>query len=133
MTSDQLKALHAAVYRNTGQDPTWLGYWLKHFVESEELAWSDLAQELGISDEKLVLLCLCRTPRPEHFQEDLRVACERTGANEEPVARIVRQEQAMMRWRGNAAAAPTGWLLAASDRDDSTASDQDSGIEDDED
>jgi hypothetical protein len=133
MTSEQLKALHAAVYRNTGQDPMWLGYWLKQFVESEDSSWSELAQELGVSSDRLVLLCLCRTPRADHFQEDLRVVCERTGAREESVARIVRQEQAMMRWRENPPSASTGWLLAASDGDDSTGSDQSSGAEDDED
>src|SRR5207249_824239 len=110
MTPEQFEDLRAAVYRNTGQDPKWLGYWLKHFVESEELPWPDLAQELGISSDQLVLLCLCRTPRADHFQEDLRVVCERTGAKEEVVARIIRQEQAMMRWRENTSSTGTGWL-----------------------
>jgi hypothetical protein len=127
MTPEQLDDLHASVYRNTGEDPMWLGYWLKQFVESEEFAWSDLAQQLGTSTDKLVLLCLCRTPRPDHFQEDLRVVCERTGAREVEVARIVRQEQAMMRWREDPAPNSTGWFLAASDRDESTHADQ--GVE----
>jgi hypothetical protein len=133
MTPEELEGLHAAVYRNTGQDPMWLGYWLNHFVEYEELAWPDLAQELGISSDQMVLLCLCRTPRADHFQEDLRVVCERTGAREEVVALIIRQEQAMMRWRENTPSEGTGWLLAASDRDETTNSDQGAASDDDED
>ncbi len=115
MTKEQLEGLYAAVYRNTGEDPTWLGYWLKRFIEFEDRTWPDLAQQLGISSENLVLLCLCRTPRLENFQEDLRVVCQRTGAREEVVARIVREEQAMKRWRENASGTSKGWLLAASD------------------
>jgi hypothetical protein len=118
MTPDQLKDLHAAVYRNTGQDPMWLGYWLKQFSQSEDLSWDDVAQELGISNEELVLVCLCRTPRADHFQEDIGVVCRRTGAREDQLARIVRQEQAMARWRANTPSTSTGWFLAASDRQD---------------
>jgi hypothetical protein len=132
MTPEQLESLHAAVYRNTGQDPMWLGYWIKHFVESEEMAWPDVALEMEISSDNLVLLCLCRTPRPDHFQEDLRVVCERTGAKEEVVARIIRQEQAMMHWRENASSASTGWLLAASDGEELPDTDH-AEIDDDED
>jgi hypothetical protein len=125
MTPEQLNSLHAAVFRNTGQDPIWLGYWLKRFVEAEDIAWSGLAQEMGVSRDNLVLLCLCRTPRADHFQEDLRVVCERTGAREEVVARIIRQEQAMMHWREGTPSASTGWLLAASDREEPPDTDQD--------
>jgi len=133
MTPEQLESLHAAVYRNTGQDPVWLGYWINHFVESEEMAWDDLAQELGTSTDSLVLLCLCRTPRSDHFLEDLRVVCQRTGAKEEVVARIIRQEQAIMHWREKTLSAPTGWLLAASDREEPSDIDQVAESDDDED
>lgn len=132
MTPEQLESLHAAVYRNTSQDPMWLGYWIKHYVDSEETAWPDVAQEMGISGDNLALLCLCRTPRPDHFQEDLRVVCERTGAREEVVARIIRQEQAMMHWREGTPSASTGWLLAASDREEHSDADQDAESDGDE-
>lgn len=132
MTPEQLENLYAAVYRNTGQDPAWIGYWFKNFIESEETAWAELAKELGTSEENLVLLCLCRTPRSDHFQEDLRVVCERTGAKEEVVSRIIRQEQAMMHWRDNTSSAPTGWLLAASDHQEEIP-DEDQGTEKNED
>jgi len=128
MTPEQLKHLQASVYRQTGQDPLWVGYWIKRFVESEELTLAQLAQNLGISHDKLVLLCLCRTPRSDCFQEDLRVICERTGATEEETARIIRQEQAMIRWRENQTSDSRGWLMAASDgeeRDEDDAKDDD--------
>jgi hypothetical protein len=131
MNPDHLENLQTAVYRNTAQDPMWLGYWIKHFVEAEEIAWPNLAQDIGVSTENLVLLCLCRTPRPDHFQEDLRVVCDRTGAREESVSRILRQEQAMMQWRENTSPASTGWLAAASDGEDTP--DQGTELEDDED
>ena len=131
MTPEQLESLHAAVYRNTGQDPMWVGYWIKHFVESEDMPWRDLAKELGTSSENLVLLCLCRTPRSDHFQEDLHVICKRTGANEEEVARIIRQEQAIMHWQETTSSASRGWLLAASDRPERP--DADEGVEKDDD
>src|SRR5262245_32582546 len=118
MNPDHLESLYAAVYRNTGQDPAWLGYWFKHFVEAEEMTWTDLAPDLVIPTENIVLLCLCRTPRPDHFQEDLRVVCDRTGAREEAVSRILRQEQAMMHWREKTSPTSTGWLTAASDGED---------------
>lgn len=118
MTPEQLEHLHACVYRQTGQDPLWVGYWIKRFVESEELTLVQVAQTLGISGDNLVLLCLCRTPRSDCFQEDLRVLCERTGAKEEEIARIIRQEQAMIRWRDHQTPDSAGWLMAASDGED---------------
>jgi len=133
MTPEQLEILHAAVYRNTGQDPMWIGYWMKHFVESEGMAWPDLAQELGTSSDNVVLLCLCRTPRSDHFQEDLRVVCERTGAKEDVLARVIRQEQAIVHWRGKTPSASTGWLLAASDREEPPDANQGAEADDDED
>jgi hypothetical protein len=132
MTPEQLESLHAAVYRKTGQDPAWIGYWFKNFLESEEIAWAELAHELGTSEENLVLLCLCRTPRSDHFQEDLRVVCERTGAKEEVVARIIRQEQAMMHWRESTSSTSKGWLLAASDHQEEILDEDPAESDDDE-
>jgi hypothetical protein len=133
MTPEQLRSLHAAVYRNTANDPMWLGYWIKQFVESENMGWPELARELETSDDNLVLLCLCRTPRSDHFQEDLRVVCARTGAKEEVLARIIRQEQAMAHWRETTSSTSRGWLLAASDREEAAHGDHDAETEDDED
>ena len=123
MTPDQLESLYASVFRNTGKDPKWLGYWIGRFIDSERLPRSELARQFGITEHALALLCLCRTPRPEHFQEDIHVVSERTGAREEDIARVIRQENVLARWRDNTSVTPAGWLLAASDREAEPESD----------
>ena len=61
-----------------------------------------------------MLLSLCWTPRPDHFQEDLAVVCRQTGADQVALAALLRQEQGLARW-AERAPAPQGWLMAASD------------------
>src|SRR5262245_19272041 len=102
----------------------WAGYWINQFAKSEEMEWPDVAKELGASVDDLVLLCLCRTPRPDHFAEDIAVICKRTGVKEDVLTRILRQEQAMKRWQEKTSSDVKGWLLAASDRDEPTNSDE---------
>jgi len=120
MNPEDLNSLYDAVARNTGDDPRFMGYLVRRFADSENKGWNDLAQELELSVENVVLLCLCRTPRPERFQEDLRVICARTGANQDVVARLIRQEQAIVRWQNKSPGTTAGWLLAASDSDESS-------------
>lgn len=117
MTPDEQKSLRAAVFRNTGRDPQWIGHWVVRHIEAERLGPEELAGRLGISPEQLTLLCLCRTPRADHFREDALAACVRAGAPVEDVVRIIRQEQAALRWDGGAAPGPAGWLMAASDQE----------------
>jgi len=117
MKPEDKQALNAAVFRATGEDPTWLGHWIDRFQQSEGIQTAEVASELGLGVEALVLLCLCKTPRADHFQDDLKVVCQRTGAKEDALARIVRQGQALSKWSGRASEASTGWLLAASDGD----------------
>jgi hypothetical protein len=105
-------SLHAAVFRNTAADPAWMGYWLARHQQTENLDEEQLAQKLELPMDNLVLLCLCRSPR-DHFQEDLRIVCRRTGASEKVLAQLLRQEQALL---ARASGSSTGWLMAASDR-----------------
>ena len=102
----------------------WLGFWINRYVESEGLNPLGVATELGITIDSLALFCLCRTPRPDNFQEDLTVVCERTGAKIDVAARIIRQEQAMMRWSDDGHTSAAGWMLAASDADESSEIDE---------
>jgi hypothetical protein len=118
MKPEDKHALNAAVFRATGEDPTWLGHWIDRFQQGEGIQTAEVADQLGLGVEALVLLCLCKTPRADHFQDDLTVVCQRTGANEDALARIVRQGQALSKWSGRASEAATGWLLAASDGDE---------------
>jgi hypothetical protein len=107
--------LNSAVFRVTGDDPAWLGHWIRQFQRSERIEPAEVANQLGIDIDALVLLCLCKTPRQDRFDEDLQVACKRTGADQVALARIIRQEQALTQWRDRKSADTTGWLLAASD------------------
>lgn len=122
MTPEQLSDLHDSVFWKTAQDPTWLGFWIDRFLRSEKLSRDDLARDLGVTPERLVLLCLCYTPKLETFREDVQAVCSRTGAKEEVVARIVRQEQALQKWQSTPFSTNKGWLLAASDRDETSTS-----------
>lgn len=118
MNREEKKALNASVLRVTSEDPKWLGYWLNRYQCSEATTPDDVAARLGIGVPGLALLSLCKSPRPGNFSDDLRVACERTGAKVEVLAAILRQEQALSSWHNPGAVKTSGWLLAASDADD---------------
>jgi hypothetical protein len=116
VTPEDQASLYAAVLRRTSEDPAWLGHWLARHRRTEGIGPEELAARLGLPMDRLALLCLCRTPRADHFAEDLRVVCARAGAGEEAVAGILRQEQSLARWAGAASASGQGWLMAASER-----------------
>ncbi|HEX8199257.1 MAG TPA: hypothetical protein VF590_02130, partial [Isosphaeraceae bacterium] len=116
MTPEQKAGLRATVLRRTAEDPTWVGFWLARHGRSEGLLPDGLAAALGLSADSLTLLSLCRTPRPGHFAEDLRVICRRTGADEAALALVLRQQQALWQWERAGPTAEAGWLMAASDR-----------------
>ncbi len=116
MSPKEKAGLQAAVFRNTALDAGWMGYWLARHQQSEDLDEQQLALKLGLTMDNLVLLCLCRTPRADHFSEDLKVICRRTGASEVALAQLLRQEQALSRWKQSGSPATQGWLMAASDR-----------------
>jgi hypothetical protein len=114
MTEPHRRRLWKSVLQQTARDPIWLGYWLRRHRRTENLTPSRLAARLGLSLEGLIVLSLCRTPRDDHFPEDLDVVCRRTGANEMELARLMRQEQGLARWEQSPPPAQ-GWLMAASD------------------
>ena len=116
MKAEDRASLHAAVFRNTAQDPAWIGHWLARHQQTENLDEEQLAQKLGIAVDNLVLLCLCRSPRSDHFQEDLRVVCKRTGASEKVLAQVLKQEQTLHGVSRSGQGSTSGWLMAASDR-----------------
>ena len=82
-------ALSDAVFRQTASDPKWIGHWLEKFTLDQQ----EIASQLGINTDQLVLLALCRTPRQTHFEEDLQIVCQRTGANAEWLRNILQVEQ----------------------------------------
>ena len=118
MSPKDKAGLHAAVFRNTAKDPAWVGYWLARHQQTEDLEEEQLADKLGVPMDDLVLLCLCRTPRADHFGEDLKVICQHTGASEAVLAQILRKEQILHHWTAAGQPQDQGWLMAASDRPD---------------
>ena len=126
MTRPDRKMLWKSVLRLTGRDPSRVGYWLRRHRRSEGLRPAALARQLGISLKKLVLLSLCQAPQEAHFREDLAAICRRTGANEDALSRVLRQEQALASWSERPPAG-AGWLMAASD---ATPEEPDSGEDD---
>ena len=116
MKDESRASLQAAVLRQTAKDPMWIGYWLARHQQTEDLDEQQLAKKLRITLENLVLLCLYRTPRSDHFREDLQVVCRRTGVTEKVLAQILRQEQTLARWAETGPAPAAGWHMAASDR-----------------
>ena len=77
MTDEDIESLYESVYRATANDSKWLGYWLGRFVSFERLSWTELSTQLGLPPAGVASLCLCRTPRPDYFQEDVQVVCVR--------------------------------------------------------
>jgi len=104
------------VFRQTARDPAWLGYWLHSHQEHEGLDAAGLAIKLGLAMDRYVLLCLCRTPRADHFREDVEAICRRTGVKEIELLRLLRQEQNLEKLSQAGEAPARGWLMAASDR-----------------
>jgi hypothetical protein len=109
MTASNDEGLWKSVFRRTGRDPLWVGFWLRLHRLHERIGPARLAARLGLDQHGLVLLSLCRAPREDHFRADLEVLCQRTGADEITLARILRQEQARALGRGRAAS----WGLVA--------------------
>jgi hypothetical protein len=116
MSLEDQEGLKAAVFRNTSRDVAWLGYWLNRHQEHDKLDEAGLAKTLGLSMDNYVLLCLCRTPRPDHFREDVGAICRRTGVKELDLVRLLRREQNLEELKRAGQPPAHGWLMAASDR-----------------
>lgn len=115
MNPNDKPGLHAAVWRNTTRDPSWVGYWLARHEQTEDIDESQLAAKLGVPMDNLILLCLCRTPRDGNlFKQDLQAICAKTGASEMVLAQLLRQEQNHMRFL-QGGQRTQGFLAAASD------------------
>ncbi len=125
MTPQEKAALDDAVFRNTAKNQQFLGFWLNRHMENENLSRQALSKKLGIPGEKLVSLSLCRTPRSDHFAEDVRFVCDHVGAKELVLISLLREEQALialgeaMKASGEMDDTPTSpeILMAASDRE----------------
>jgi hypothetical protein len=101
-----------------GSDPLFLAHALAEYARTENLDDDGLAAALGCPRPDLARLKLCRAPRPDAFQADVRAVAVAFALSATVLANVVRQGQAFARLRGAAAAegAP-GFLLAARDAD----------------
>jgi hypothetical protein len=128
MTAPDDQYFPRSVLRQTGRDPAWVGYWLRRHRVHERIAPARLAARLGLDLQGLTLLSMCRTPREDHFRDDLEVICRRTGSDEMALAAVLRQEQALARW-GESPPRPGGWLMAASDAEEGSAAGGETGTD----
>src|SRR5262245_31387855 len=107
--NDPLQSLAAHVE----DDPFFLASLLRLYARAEQLDDVGLAAALRCRPEDLVMIRLCRAPRPdsEGFGEDVTRIAERFGAEPQALAEIVRYGQALQ--EAPARPAPGGSLLAA--------------------
>jgi len=99
-------------------DPFFLACPLRIFAMSKALTEQQLADRLACPVQKLVLLRLCRAPRPEarQFQKDIARIAETYAVDAEALTDAVRHGQAIWHLRqGNAGG--KGRLRAARDGD----------------
>lgn len=113
MTDRQAELLARAAERASTR-PEYLGWVLARYMESEALAWPEVAAMLGTS-EPSTRLALCLRPRPEHFAEDVNAIAAQLRLDAAALGRIVRLVDTLRAMAGNE---PTqrpehGALLAA--------------------
>lgn len=101
-------------------DPLFLACALAAFARSEELDDAGLAARLGCPAAALTHLRLCKAPRAEapRFGQDVRQIAERHGIDANVLAEAARRGLCLLEMRGGRAAADTGSLMAARDRED---------------
>ena len=108
-----------ALAQRVRHDPFFLASALTIYAESEAMDDHQLAAQLGCSSESLVLLRLCRRPRPEppHFRQDVDLIAARFGLRADALAAAVRRADAVTALR-RVAQGTQGTLIAARDRRD---------------
>lgn len=74
------------------QYPAFMAYVLQRIMTYEHVDEEQLAMRLGISLTNLTRLALCKRPRPdpEHFNADVQVIADYTGANMTELLRLLR-------------------------------------------
>ena len=101
-----------------GSDPTYFAGIIRHYCINENLRDSEIAQLLGITDQMLIRLKLCKTPVPESddFADRVRAIADFTLADEAVLAAVVRQFYVINRF--TAARVERALPAAARDRDE---------------
>ena len=89
--SDDL--LRAAALRLTEASPAFVGFWLARHRRHHGLTERQLVDQLGTKSHRLPLLALCSTPRPDHFEADVRAITDKFGASPTALAAVISVEQ----------------------------------------
>jgi hypothetical protein len=110
--------------RHVEDDPFFLASLLKLYAHGERLDDAGLAAAIGCRPEDLVMIRLCRAPRPDAagFREDVSRVAERFGADRQKLAAVVRRSlviRKMSMSKMSMSKSPQeGSLLAARDHDE---------------
>jgi hypothetical protein len=118
--TDPLSAMAARAER----EPFFLASVLAMYRDSKRLDEAGLADALGCRREDLLMLRLCRAPRTDGpgFREDIDCIAGRFGIDPQRLASVVKRGRVVARLQDGPASAredaPTGWLMAARDRED---------------
>lgn len=107
----------AGLARRVENDPFFVASVLREYAHGEGLTEADLAARLGIPEEDLDRLRLCRCPDPAapDFRRDLERIAAHTGAQPGVLAQIIRQVASLNTLRQ--AEHADGGLRAARDRE----------------
>lgn len=88
--------LHASAMRLSAATPGFIGYWLDRHRRHERLSEFDLTVKLRTRLHKLPLIALSHTPRPDHFDADVRAVAARCDADPAVLAAVICGEQARL-------------------------------------
>jgi hypothetical protein len=94
---------------------------LTAYQEMQGMDERQLAADLGCSDERLLLLGLCRAPRRAQFAADVREVAAFAGADPGRLAQMIRAVEAKRALAQRRGVAGEGYLAAARDADDGSA------------
>jgi hypothetical protein len=102
-----------------------LAWLLAAYARSQGQDDPALAADLGCRVEELVMLRLCRAPRPEsrEFWEDVRRIAQRFGIAPQRLAEVVKRGRVIRLFQAPAPAAG-GFLMAARDREPEPSPDE---------
>src|SRR5690606_13065302 len=98
-------------------EPEYMAYLIERATQSGETAWGVVARRLGISEDAVVKLALCRRPRTDQMLSDLQDIAEYVGVNRAHLLRFVREVEALEAFRRQDSDSAT-WLIAARDKSD---------------
>lgn len=116
--SERAHRMLARLAERADDDAAYLGSLLDRYAESQALSASQLAGALGISEDTLLHLRLCRRPREKHFVADTVAIAAHVLLDSNVLVAIIRQAAALeaMLASSRGSGQEHGFLLAARTR-----------------